>query len=67
MLSTMHSYVATALIVLALAATSDAFWRMECRSRSGFAQIDPLVSFGGVSEHIHAIHGGSGMSSPFLI
>lgn len=52
-------------IILALVSTSDAFWRMECRSRSGFAQIDPLVSFGEVSEHIHAIHGGSGKPALF--
>jgi hypothetical protein len=41
-----------------------AFWRMPCRSRSGLARIDPLVSFGTASEHVHAIHGSSGTFTP---
>ena len=66
MLSNMHTHMGKiSAIILVLTSTSDAFWRMECRARSGFAQIDPLVSFAGVSEHIHAIHGGSGMSALF--
>ena len=61
MLSNIYPRMTMALaIVLALTSSTNAFWRMECRARSGFAQIDPLVSFGGISEHIHAIHGGSG-------
>ncbi|CZR56548.1 related to glyoxal oxidase precursor [Phialocephala subalpina] len=41
----------------------DAFWRMPCRSRSGLARIDPLVSNGTISEHAHAIHGSDGFST----
>ncbi|KAL9111570.1 MAG: hypothetical protein Q9227_004058 [Pyrenula ochraceoflavens] len=43
---------------LALAPNGEAFWRMECRSRSGIGQIDPLMSFGTPSSHTHIIHGG---------
>jgi hypothetical protein len=41
--------------------TVGAFWRMPCLSRSGLAQIDPLVSKGTVSGHVHAIRGSSGI------
>lgn len=41
---------------------SAAFWRMGCRGRTGLVRIDPLVSPGTISEHIHAIHGSSGFS-----
>jgi len=53
-----------AVAFLAFATGSNAFWRMECRARSGLARIDPLVDFGGVSGHAHAIHGGNGTSLP---
>ncbi|KAH8664253.1 hypothetical protein BX600DRAFT_498067 [Xylariales sp. PMI_506] len=39
-----------------------AFWRMECRGRSGLARIDPLKSPNAVSQHVHAIFGSSGFS-----
>jgi Domain of unknown function (DUF1996) len=39
-----------------------AFWRMECRSRSGIARIDPIVSPGNISDHLHTVHGSSGTS-----
>lgn len=54
--------LAKAMAVLAFATTSNAFWRMECRSKSGMARIDPLVNFGVPGEHVHAVHGGSGKS-----
>lgn len=31
---------------------------MPCRSRTGLARIDPLMDFGEISGHVHAIHGG---------
>jgi hypothetical protein len=49
-----------AALVLALTENVNAFWRMPCRSRSGLARMDPLVSPGEVSGHVHAIHGSSG-------
>jgi hypothetical protein len=52
-----------ALVGITFVAGTNAFWRMECRARSGLARIDPLVSPGTVSEHNHAIHGGSAFSS----
>ena len=50
-----------AFLLLITAVSIEGFWRMPCLSRSGLARIDPLVSFGSVSEHAHAIHGSSGM------
>ena len=54
----------TALIIYLALGSVEAFWRMPCRSRSGLARIDPLISPGGPSEHAHAIHGSSGTSIP---
>ncbi|KAI1135198.1 hypothetical protein F5Y05DRAFT_184629 [Hypoxylon sp. FL0543] len=39
-----------------------AFWRMECRGRTGLARIDPIMDAGVVSPHIHTVHGSSGFS-----
>lgn len=39
-----------------------AFWRMECRGVAGYARIDPLVSPGEPSMHLHAIMGSGGFS-----
>ncbi|KAF2448825.1 hypothetical protein P171DRAFT_352724 [Karstenula rhodostoma CBS 690.94] len=50
-----------------LSGTAEAFWRMECHSRSGLARIDPIVTPGKLSTHAHAIHGGGnfGMSATY--
>ena len=53
-----------ALLFLLTAVNIDAFWRMPCLARSGLARIDPLVAYGSISEHAHAIHGSSGTSPP---
>ncbi|KAK7966355.1 WSC domain-containing protein [Apiospora aurea] len=39
-----------------------AFFRMECRGRLAMARLDPLVDFGEIGSHVHAIHGSSGFS-----
>ncbi|OTB05181.1 hypothetical protein M426DRAFT_31133, partial [Hypoxylon sp. CI-4A] len=39
-----------------------AFWRMECRGRTGLARIDPIMDAGVISPHIHTVHGSSGFS-----
>lgn len=44
-----------------------AFWRMDCHSRIGLARMDPLVDPGVISDHAHAIHGGSSKSICFSI
>lgn len=49
-----------AAILLLMTNETVAFWRMGCRGRTGLVRIDPLVSPGTISEHIHAIHGSSG-------
>lgn len=63
----MKSIATISAAVAVLSGAADAFWRMECRSRSGLARIDPLTDPGVVSQHGHAIHGGSnfGMETTF--
>jgi hypothetical protein len=56
----MKSIATISAAVAVLSGTADAFWRMECHSRSGLARIDPLVEPGEIANHGHAIHGGSG-------
>lgn len=38
---------------------ADAFWRLPCRGRSGAARMDPLMSPGEPSYHVHSVHGSS--------
>ncbi|EPQ67750.1 hypothetical protein BGT96224_1694 [Blumeria graminis f. sp. tritici 96224] len=52
-----------AVALAALVGNTMAFWRMGCRARSGLVRLDPLVTPGGISEHMHAIHGSSGFSA----
>ncbi|TAQ91244.1 hypothetical protein B7494_g434 [Chlorociboria aeruginascens] len=54
--------VLKAVLLLTLSVSIEAFWRMPCLSRSGLARLDPLISFGKESSHVHAIHGSSGFS-----
>jgi hypothetical protein len=44
----------------ALVGSAHAFWRMECPGRVGMARVDPIVNFGEISPHVHAIHGSNG-------
>ena len=46
-----------------LVGCAHAFWRMECPGRIGLARMDPIVNTGGLSPHLHAIHGSSGTLS----
>ncbi|RYP67675.1 hypothetical protein DL770_008571 [Monosporascus sp. CRB-9-2] len=39
-----------------------AFWRMQCKGRTGLARIDPIMDFGVVSTHVHALHGSSALT-----
>ena len=55
----MKSVVALSAAAAILPGAVDAFWRMDCHSRSGLARIDPIVTPGKVSSHVHAVHGGS--------
>lgn len=45
---------------LAYAGSVSAFWRMPCRSVTGYGRLDPLVNPGSISDHVHAITGGGG-------
>ncbi|KAF2733399.1 WSC domain-containing protein [Polyplosphaeria fusca] len=45
--------------LIAFAGVANAFWRMECHSRTGVARLDPLVDPEEISSHGHVIHGGS--------
>ncbi|KAL2793400.1 hypothetical protein BJX66DRAFT_306094 [Aspergillus keveii] len=44
----------------AFSGVADAFWRLPCRGRSGLARMDPLVSPGEPSYHVHTVHGSNG-------
>ncbi|KAL4918450.1 hypothetical protein BDW62DRAFT_65178 [Aspergillus aurantiobrunneus] len=46
----------------AFSGVADAFWRLPCRGRSGLARMDPLISPGEPSYHVHAVHGSKGFS-----
>lgn len=46
------------LSAVALAGNVAAFWRMPCRSATGIARIDPLVSPNDVADHSHIVFGG---------
>lgn len=52
-------------VLVTLTSTVDAFWRMECRARSGLGRIDPLMNPGEAASHAHAIHGSNGKHSCF--
>ncbi|KAL8711751.1 MAG: hypothetical protein Q9220_003922 [cf. Caloplaca sp. 1 TL-2023] len=41
----------------------NAFWRLECDGSVGLARIDPLMDFGGLSDHVHTIKGGSAFTA----
>ncbi|KAH7021729.1 hypothetical protein B0J12DRAFT_773717 [Macrophomina phaseolina] len=58
----MASFTLVALSLCVFAGSCEAFWRMPCRTRTGLARIDPIISPGIVSEHAHAIHGGNNFS-----
>jgi hypothetical protein len=62
-MTTQRLYTVFTALLLLLVGNVQAFWRMECRARSGVARIDPLVANGTVSEHVHVIHGSSGRST----
>jgi hypothetical protein len=61
-MTTQRLYTVFTALFFLLVGNVQAFWRMECRARSGVARIDPLVANGTVSEHVHVIHGSSGKS-----
>lgn len=54
--------IAIPLAVWTLVLGVDAFWRLTCPGQVGLARVDPLVSPGEVSAHVHAIHGSSGFN-----
>lgn len=51
---------ATATLILLFSPVS-AFWRLSCMGVAGVARIDPLVSPGKQSGHVHTIKISSGM------
>ncbi|KAH7033096.1 uncharacterized protein B0I36DRAFT_320768 [Microdochium trichocladiopsis] len=52
----------SALALLSAASSVDAFWRMQCKGRTGTALVDPIVDFGKVADHAHAFHGSSAIA-----
>ncbi|KAK5135849.1 hypothetical protein LTR08_004498 [Meristemomyces frigidus] len=56
-----YSMTATALaIVASLSLAVSAFWRMLCPGRLVLERIDPIISPGEISGHVHTVSGGSG-------
>ncbi|KAK8146012.1 hypothetical protein G3M48_003712 [Beauveria asiatica] len=53
----------TTAVLLGLAGSANAFWRMECPGRLDVARIDPIVNPKDVSAHAHSLHGSSGLSA----
>jgi len=49
------------IILLLKAAPATAFFRHLCHGQLAVARIDPLMSFGEASQHVHTAHGASGM------
>jgi hypothetical protein len=56
----MHISYLSALATLA--GSSEAFFRMSCPGRIVRTRLDPIVSPGGISGHVHTIAGGAGFS-----
>jgi hypothetical protein len=50
-------------LALALAGSSDAFFRMSCPGRVVRDRIDPIVAPGKIAGHVHTISGGSGFKA----
>ena len=50
------------LVVLYLVRGILAWWRMECPGALGLTRVDPIVSPGGPSQHLHSFHGSNGES-----
>ena len=55
---------AALLLVLCLVTNVSAFWRMECRAELGYERIDPIISPGEPSSHVHVMFGAQSKSSP---
>lgn len=49
-------------IIILLLGTANAFWRMNCGTVQ-LSRIDPIVSPGGVSGHVHILAGPNSMAT----
>lgn len=58
----MASKTLSVLALLSAVADVSAFWRMECRGRTGLARLDPIMDLGEIAPHIHTVHGSSGFN-----
>ncbi|KAF2156578.1 hypothetical protein K461DRAFT_308871 [Myriangium duriaei CBS 260.36] len=54
-----NTVVSAAISLVAFAAPSHAYWRMQCPGRLLEARMDPIVTPGGIASHAHTISGGS--------
>lgn len=65
---TLNTISARLVLVTYLCATVEAFWRMPCPGRLVLERVDPIISPGKVSGHVHTVSGGSGFgfSTNFL-
>lgn len=56
-------YSRNLVLALGLAGLSHAYFRMPCLGRVARERIDPIISPGAVSGHVHTISGGAGFSA----
>jgi hypothetical protein len=57
------NYYTKLYLALALAGYSDAFFSISCPGRIVRERLDPVVSAGKISGHVHTISGGSGFAA----
>lgn len=52
--------ISQVFVLICLILEAEAFWILPCRQRLSLGRIDPIVSPGSISAHVHTIHGGNG-------
>ena len=53
--------LALALVYMGLLGNVEALWRLQCEGVVALAPIDPIMSPGETSSHVHTVKGSNGM------
>lgn len=61
------AFVFAVLACLTLFCNVDALWRLQCDGIAAIAPMDPIISPGETSSHVHTIKGSSGMCPSSLL
>lgn len=56
----MHTFLYILCVLGACFFNVQAFWRLECDGSTVLGRLDPLMSPGKASAHVHSVKGGSG-------